>query len=378
MYLVRSPRARSSSFFATVAHAAASLYAHRLGDDRSSSLQGWPRRRDRVHQPPEPLRAVRARPASTPRDVIYFLSITVALPRGRLPRAREPEVGLSPRSSEGNQMAMERKKKAATESGALLLIIAAILVAVNTLSYFMYCAQGHDEARSATRCPRAAVASSGRSRTASRSTSTPTSRMGLPKLDAFVRDLRDLLQQYEEPGAGKFDYTIIEAKTEERAQEGRRRPASRKLQLRRGLGHARTRPRSRRATWASSSTTAARRTASRSSRPTTTRASSSGSRTRSARSATRATSIKHKIGVLTGHDEIKLSRREPRRRRSGGGRRPDACRAIIEPVLPVLQVRGRRPEERRRRDRRGARRPHHHAARRRTSPRRSCAASTSS
>ena len=35
-------------------------------------------------------------------------------------------------------MAMERKKKAATESGALLFIIAAIVVAVNSLSYFMY------------------------------------------------------------------------------------------------------------------------------------------------------------------------------------------------------------------------------------------------
>ena len=46
---------------------------------------------------------------------------------------------------------------------------------------------------------------------------------GLPKLDAFVRDLRDLLQQYKEAGKGKFDYTIIEAKDEEtkkKAKEG--------------------------------------------------------------------------------------------------------------------------------------------------------------
>jgi len=35
-------------------------------------------------------------------------------------------------------MAMERKKKAATESGALVLVIALILVGVNALSYFMY------------------------------------------------------------------------------------------------------------------------------------------------------------------------------------------------------------------------------------------------
>ncbi len=38
---------------------------------------------------------------------------------------------------------------------------------------------------------------------------------GLPKLDAFVRDLRDLLQQYKDAGKGKFDYSIIEPKTED-------------------------------------------------------------------------------------------------------------------------------------------------------------------
>ena len=38
---------------------------------------------------------------------------------------------------------------------------------------------------------------------------------GLPKLDAFVRDLRDLLQEYKDAGGGKFDYTIIEPKDED-------------------------------------------------------------------------------------------------------------------------------------------------------------------
>ena len=38
---------------------------------------------------------------------------------------------------------------------------------------------------------------------------------GLPKLDAFVRDLRDLLQEYKNAGGGKFDYTIIEPKDED-------------------------------------------------------------------------------------------------------------------------------------------------------------------
>jgi ABC-type uncharacterized transport system involved in gliding motility auxiliary subunit len=38
---------------------------------------------------------------------------------------------------------------------------------------------------------------------------------GLPKLDAFVRDLRDLLQEYKNSGGGKFDYSIIEPKDDD-------------------------------------------------------------------------------------------------------------------------------------------------------------------
>ena len=38
---------------------------------------------------------------------------------------------------------------------------------------------------------------------------------GLPKLDTFVRDLRDLLQDYKDSSGGKFQYQIIDAKDEE-------------------------------------------------------------------------------------------------------------------------------------------------------------------
>ena len=42
---------------------------------------------------------------------------------------------------------------------------------------------------------------------------------GLPQLDAFVRDLTDLLKEYERAGGGKFKFTIIEPNTDElRAQ----------------------------------------------------------------------------------------------------------------------------------------------------------------
>ncbi len=111
-------------------------------------------------------------------------------------------------------MAMERKKKAATESGALLFILAAIVVAVNVLSYFMYWRKDMTKAEKYTLSE-----GSGRLiRTIKDGEKIQVDAYvtrGLPKLDAFVRDLRDLLQQYKEKGGGKFDYTIIEPKTEE-------------------------------------------------------------------------------------------------------------------------------------------------------------------
>ncbi len=111
-------------------------------------------------------------------------------------------------------MAMERKKKAATESGALLFILAAIVVAVNVLSYFMYWRKDMTAAEKYTLSE-----GSGRLirsiKDGEKIQVDAYVTRGLPKLDAFVRDLRDLLQQYKEKGGGKFDYTIIEPKTEE-------------------------------------------------------------------------------------------------------------------------------------------------------------------
>lgn len=111
-------------------------------------------------------------------------------------------------------MAMERKKKAATESGALLFILAAIIVAVNALSFFMYRRWDMTKAEKYT-----LSAGSGRLiqsiKDGEQIKVEAYVTRGLPKLDAFVRDLRDLLQQYKDAGKGKFDYVIIEPKTEE-------------------------------------------------------------------------------------------------------------------------------------------------------------------
>jgi hypothetical protein len=109
-------------------------------------------------------------------------------------------------------MAMERKKKAATESGALVVVIALILIGVNALSYFMYVRKDTTNAERYT-----LSAGSGRLLQSMKSDMKVEAYVtkGLPKLDAFVRDLRDLLQQYKESSKGKFDYVIIEAKDEE-------------------------------------------------------------------------------------------------------------------------------------------------------------------
>jgi ABC-type uncharacterized transport system involved in gliding motility auxiliary subunit len=110
-------------------------------------------------------------------------------------------------------MAMEKRKKTAVESGVLILVVAAILVAVNALSALgMY-------ARSDVTKTEKFTLSKG-SGSLLRSMKQPLTvdayvTKGLPKLDAFVRDLRDLLQEYKNAGAGKFDYAIIEPKDED-------------------------------------------------------------------------------------------------------------------------------------------------------------------
>jgi ABC-type uncharacterized transport system involved in gliding motility auxiliary subunit len=111
-------------------------------------------------------------------------------------------------------MAMERKKRAATESGALLFIIGAIVVAVNTLSYFMYWRKDMTKTEKYTLSEGSGRLIRGIKDGEQIKVDAYVTR-GLPKLDAFVRDLRDLLQQYKDAGRGKFDYVIIEPKTEE-------------------------------------------------------------------------------------------------------------------------------------------------------------------
>jgi hypothetical protein len=108
---------------------------------------------------------------------------------------------------------MERRAKAATESGALLLVMAAILVAVNALS-----ALGGYKRIDVTKNERFTLSKGSGSLLKSMKQNMQVDAYvtkGLPKLDAFVRDLRDLLQDYKDNSGGHFDYAIIEAKDED-------------------------------------------------------------------------------------------------------------------------------------------------------------------
>ncbi|MGA7120646.1 MAG: Gldg family protein [Polyangiaceae bacterium] len=108
---------------------------------------------------------------------------------------------------------MEKRNKTALESGVLIFIVAAILVAVNALS-----ALGVYARKDVTKSERFTLSKgSGNLLRSMKQELTVDAYVtkGLPKLDAFVRDLRSLLQEYKNAGAGKLEYTIIEAKDED-------------------------------------------------------------------------------------------------------------------------------------------------------------------
>ena len=108
---------------------------------------------------------------------------------------------------------MEKRNKTALESGVLIFIVAAILVAVNALS-----ALGVYARKDVTKSERFTLSKgSGNLLRSMKQELTVDAYVtkGLPKLDAFVRDLRLLLQEYKNAGAGKLEYTIIEAKDED-------------------------------------------------------------------------------------------------------------------------------------------------------------------
>lgn len=111
-------------------------------------------------------------------------------------------------------MATEKdRRKAAAQTGFYLVVIAAIAVMANILS-----AGGLYTRIDETKNERFTLSQgSGRLIQSLKSPIQVDAYVtkGLAQLDAFVRDLTDLLREYERAGGGKFKYTIIEAKTDE-------------------------------------------------------------------------------------------------------------------------------------------------------------------
>jgi ABC-type uncharacterized transport system involved in gliding motility auxiliary subunit len=105
----------------------------------------------------------------------------------------------------------EQRRSAAAQAGLLVVLIAAIVVAVNFLSSLVYARKDWTKNEKYT-------LSEGSGRLIG-TLKNPIQvdayvRTGLPQLDAFVADLTDLLKEYEAAGKGKFKFTLIEANTD--------------------------------------------------------------------------------------------------------------------------------------------------------------------
>ncbi len=108
---------------------------------------------------------------------------------------------------------MERKTKAATQTGIYLLIVAAILVVANVISFSAY------KRVDMTKNERFSL-SKGSARLVREGLDKELQvdvyvTRGLPKHEAFIQDLTDLMDEYERAGNGHFKYTVIEAKTDD-------------------------------------------------------------------------------------------------------------------------------------------------------------------
>lgn len=119
-------------------------------------------------------------------------------------------------------MAIERRTKAATETIVYLVVLLGIVVGINVLSHGCGPIGGVYDRVDATRTERFTLSQgSGRLLTTLKQPMVAEVYVtrGLAKLDAFVDDLDDLLGEYERAGGGKFRYTIIIPSTIEDTKE---------------------------------------------------------------------------------------------------------------------------------------------------------------
>lgn len=106
----------------------------------------------------------------------------------------------------------DQKTKAAAQTGLYLIVIVAIVVVANLLAAKVY------TRKDVTRAERFTLSQgSGRLLGTLKQPIQVDAyiKTGLPQLDAFVGDLTDLLKEYEAAGKGKFKFTLIEANTDD-------------------------------------------------------------------------------------------------------------------------------------------------------------------
>lgn len=227
-------------------------------------------------------------------------------------------------------MATENKrKKVATQTGLYLLVIVAIAVVANLLS------AGSAQRIDATKNERYTL-SEGSGRLV-RSLKEPMLvdayvTRGLAKLEVYIDDLTALLSEYERVSDGNFKFTIIEAKTEElreQAKEAGLQPMTFAAQAETGEDQAAI---------ASGYLGMVLKYGSEKATLPLMPGYSEGlefqitMKIRELRD--KADSIKHKIGILTGKDELKLSDTNLTARRGQGG--PN-IRAIIDQYFPFYE-----------------------------------------
>jgi len=112
----------------------------------------------------------------------------------------------------------DRKRKAAAQTGFYIAVIGAIVVVANVLAAGLY------KRVDVTKAERYTLSNgSGRLVKGLKSPILIEAYVtkGLAQLDGFVRDLTDLLKEYERAGGGKFKFTIIEAKTDELREQAK-------------------------------------------------------------------------------------------------------------------------------------------------------------
>lgn len=114
---------------------------------------------------------------------------------------------------------MERKSKARAETGIYLVVVAAILIIANLISTKVY------KRIDATKNERFSL-SKGSARLVGDGLNkdldvTLYVTRGLPKHEAFIQDLTDLMNEYERASKGHLHYTVIEPKTDEERQKAK-------------------------------------------------------------------------------------------------------------------------------------------------------------